>query len=117
MRMETEAEALKYFGAAHFGECQSVDEFMRFWQNQWLRSEIHHQASIWANTREDYQDLWGEAWAAVCECAPGTSLDEIWHLENGRPTRGAAYRSMHNEYRAQKRWTQRYGTVAPIGQN
>jgi hypothetical protein len=109
MRIETERQAREYAKAATFGECQDVDGFMRFWQDPWLRAEIHRQAGQWSRTREDYQDLWGEAWASVCELGPDVSRDEVWHVDDqGRPTKGIAYRAMHNEYNAQRNYRRRF---------
>jgi hypothetical protein len=109
VRIETEQQARDYAKAATFGTTESVDGFMRFWQDPWLRAQIHRQAGQWSKTREDYQDLWGEAWAAICECGSDVSRDAVWHVDEiGRPTTGIAYRAMQNEHKAQVRYSKKF---------
>jgi hypothetical protein len=104
LTIQTEKEAKDWAKAARFGECLGVDEFMRWWQNPWLRAQIHGKAAKWSRSREDYQDLWGEAWAAICSAPPNASLDTVWRLDEiGRPCGGSAYRAMQAFYKRELR--------------
>ena len=104
----TDKQAIELTKAAKFGECQDVDGFMRFWQDQWLRTQIHKQAARWSKTKEEYQDLWAEAWTAICSAPPDIGIKSIWYTDaQGSNIKGLAYRAMEAYYRRELRYRKR----------
>lgn len=108
MQIETEDEAFDYAKAiilAKGAGGPSTYEFIKWWADPWLRRQIHKQAARWSIHREDYEDLWQEAWAGVAFAPRDCTLDMIWCCNlDGRPVSGIAYRFMRREYRRRKKY-------------
>jgi hypothetical protein len=60
---------------SRFGCTMSCDDFMTFWQNRRLRTYIYQQAWLYSHSKEDYEDMRQEAWAAVCLLPPDATSE------------------------------------------
>ena len=52
----------------------SCDEFMAFWQDKKLRTQIYRETWLSAKCREDAEDLRQEAWAEICMSPVGATF-------------------------------------------
>lgn len=79
---------------SRFGCTMSCDEFVRFWQNKDLRTYIYRQAWLYSHSKEEWEDLRQEAWAAVCLLPPDSTSDMA---------RKVAYQAMNTIYKREHR--------------
>jgi hypothetical protein len=88
---------------SRFGCTMSCDEFVRFWQNKGLRNYICQKAWLWAKSKEDYQDLRQEAWAAICLLPPDSPMVMAER---------SAYNAMQNIYKKNTRREKKFSKTS-----